>query len=331
MSVSKRKFCHLRPSWDLTSSYLDPGCGVDIPSLYYSLSFAPNPYFSKFFPEQPEILQYIKDTARKFDVDTHVKVNHSWDRGVWQEEKKTWKISVTNVVTGEQFEQECNVLISCIGGLVNPNPFLIPGVDSFKGDIAHTARWRKEIVLDNKNVVILGNGCSGTQVVPAIADQAKNIYHFFRSSQFYFPRRNPKIPSWLQFAFAYIPFFMVSMRWLLFNFLEYTFGQFYTDSRGDRQRRRAKKMSDDYVEKAAPPKYWDMLKPKYQVGCKRRVFDPGYLQCLHRDNVHLTNDPVVKIEEHEVLTDSGKRYPADVIVSLVLALRSRHDIDMSFT
>lgn len=286
--------------------------------MFYSLSFAPNPYFSKLFPEQPEILQYIKDTARKFDVDTHTKFNHSLDSGIWQEDKKTWKVVVTDTVTGEQFERECNVLISCIGGLVDPNPCLIPGIDSFKGDIVHTARWRKEIVLDNKNVVVLGNGCSGTQVVPAIADKVKNIYHFFRSPQYYFPRPNTNIPSWLQNAFAYLPFFLTSLRWLLFNLLEHEYGQFYTNSRGDRQRRRAKKTSDNYVEKTAPPQYWEMLKPKYKVGCKRRIFDPGYLQCLHRDNVHLTNDPVVKIEEHEVVTGSGKRYPVDVIVSLVL-------------
>lgn len=257
----------------------------------------------------------MKDTASKFDVDTHIKVNTSWDNAVWLEDKKMWRVALTNVKTNEKLVQECNVLISCIGGLVNPNPCLIPGVNSFKGEIAHTARWRNEIVLDDKNVVILGNGCSGTQVVPAIADKAQNIYHFFRSSQFYFPRYNPKIPSIVKWLFAYIPGFLTFWRWVLFNFLEYTFIQFYTDSLGGFQRKRAKKESDAYVERTAPQKYWDLLKPKYKVGCKRRVFDPGYLKCLHRDNVFLTNDPVVLIKENEVITDSGKRYPADVIVS----------------
>lgn len=90
---------------------------------------------------------------------------------------------------------------------------------------------------------------------------------------------------------------------------------FYTDSRGNALREIVKKRSDDYVEQTAPRKYWDMLKPKYKVGCKRRVFDPGYLACLHRDNVHITSDEIVHIGPNEVITESGARYPADVIVS----------------
>jgi cation diffusion facilitator CzcD-associated flavoprotein CzcO len=282
------------------------------------LSFAPNPGFSKLFPDQPEILQYIKNVAKKFDVDTHIKVNISWDGAAWQEDTKTWSVRLSNVQTGEKFVQECNILISGIGGLVNPNPCSIPGADTFKGPIAHTARWRKDIVLEDKNVIVVGNGCSGSQVVPAIASKVKNIYHFFRSSQFYFPRRNPTIHPWVKWAFRHVPFFMVFFRYLLFNFLEFTFIQFHTDDRGDRHRRRAKIISDNYVETRAPKEYWDLLKPTYMVGCKRRVFDPGYLGCLHRDNVHLTNDPITKIEPTEVVTKSGKHYPADVIVRRIL-------------
>ena len=292
----------------------DPGCSVDIPAIFYSLSFAPNPDFSQFFPDQPEILQYVKDVAKKFGVDTHIKVNMSWDNATWQEASKTWCVRLTNVQTGEAFVQECNILISGVGGLVDPNPCTIPGIDTFQGPIAHTARWRNDIVLEDKNIIVIGNGCSGSQVVPAIADKAKNVYQFFRSSQFYFPRMNPTIHPWVKWAFRYVPLLMIFLRHLLFNFMEYTFIQFRIDDRGNRHRLASKKISDNYVEKTAPKEYWDLLKPTYKVGCKRKVFDPGYLKSLHRDNVHLTNDQIIRIEPTEVITESGRHYPADVIV-----------------
>jgi cation diffusion facilitator CzcD-associated flavoprotein CzcO len=296
---------------------LDPGCAVDIPSISYSLSFAPNPDFSQFFPDQSEILRYIKDVTKKFDVDTHIRVNMSWDNATWGEATKTWCVRLRDTQTGEIFLQECNILISGVGGLVNPNPCTIPGADTFKGTIAHTARWRKDIVLENKNVIVIGNGCSGSQVVPAIADEVKNLHHFCRSSQFYFPQNNIIIHPLVKWAFRYIPFLMLFLRYAMFNFMEYRFIQFYTDDRGNRHRLVTKKFSDNYVEKTAPKEYWDLLKPTYAVGCKRRVFDPGYLRSLHRDNVHLTNDPIVKIQPTEVVTESGKHYPADVIVCVI--------------
>jgi cation diffusion facilitator CzcD-associated flavoprotein CzcO len=297
---------------------LDPGCAVDIPSIFYSLSFAPNPDFTQFFSNQSEILQYIKDVAKKFDVDTHIRVNMSWEDATWEEATKTWSVRLRDTQTGEIYLQECNILISGVGGLVNPNPCTIPGADTFEGVIAHTARWRKDIILENKNVVVIGNGCSGSQVVPAIADKVRNIYQFCRSPQFYFPQNNVTIHPLVKWAFRYVPFLMVFLRYAMFNFMEYWFIQFYTDDRGNRHRLMRKKLSDNYVEKTAPKEYWDLLKPTYKVGCKRRVFDSGYLRSLHRDNVHLTNDAIVKIQPTEVITESGKRYPADVIVSCFL-------------
>ena len=238
----------------------------------------------------------------------------AWDGATWQEGTKTWIVRLHNVQTGEAFNQECNVVISAVGGLVNPNPCTIPGLDTFQGSVAHTARWRKDIIVDDKNVVVIGNGCSASQLVPVIASKAKNVYQFFRSSQYYFPRDNFTFHPVVKWAFRYIPFLLTFFRYLLFNLLELDFIQFQTDDRGNRRRQKAKQISEKYVEKTAPKEYWDLLKPTYEVGCKRRVYDPGYLESLHRDNVHITKDPIIKIEPTEVVTKSGKHYPADVIV-----------------
>ncbi|KAI3061122.1 hypothetical protein CBS147353_10056 [Aspergillus niger] len=80
-------------------------------------------------------------------------------------------------------------------------------------------------------------------------------------------------------------------------------------------RRETAAISERYVKENAPEKYWPLLLADYQVGCKRRVFDhDGYISTLNRDNVRLTDDEVIALNERSVSTKSGATYPADVIV-----------------
>ena len=55
----------------------------------------------------------------------------------------------------------CKVLVSAVGGLVEPKqwPDNIPGKNKFQGEIFHSARWRYDVGLKGKNVVVVGTGC----------------------------------------------------------------------------------------------------------------------------------------------------------------------------
>lgn len=137
----------------------DPGCGVDIPAAFYSLSFAPNPEFSRFFPKQEEILRYIEDVAERFHVAGKFVGNTEWEGAFWQEDTSSWSVSLRDTSTGLLFTRQCKVLISAVGGLTNPNKFSMPGIDRFTGDIVHTAKWDPNVSLKQKNVAVVGNGC----------------------------------------------------------------------------------------------------------------------------------------------------------------------------
>jgi hypothetical protein len=56
-----------------------------------------------------------------------------------------------------------------------------------------------------------------------------------------------------------------------------------------------------------------MLIPTFEIGCKRRIFDSGYLESLHSDNLTLTNKLAVEILANGVQMDDGF-IEADVIV-----------------
>ena len=60
-------------------------------------------------------------------------------------------------------------------------PMVNIGVDKFEGDIFHSSRWRHDISLKGKKVVVIGNGCSATQFIPEIAPDAETVTQFIRS------------------------------------------------------------------------------------------------------------------------------------------------------
>jgi cation diffusion facilitator CzcD-associated flavoprotein CzcO len=137
---------------------LDPGCAVDIPGFCYSYSFAPNPDFTQMFPPQAEILGYITNVVKQYHVDQHFTGNVEWTGAAWSDKSQTWSVSFQDVQTKQAFMQECQILISAVGGLVNPQELKIPGAETFQGEIIHTARWKKGVDLTNKHVAVIGNG-----------------------------------------------------------------------------------------------------------------------------------------------------------------------------
>ncbi|KAJ5682801.1 hypothetical protein N7462_005966 [Penicillium macrosclerotiorum] len=291
-----------------------PGCAVDIPAVFYSLSFCPNPDFSKAFPSQPEVLDYFNNVAKKFDIPRHIVPNTEWEGAYWQDLTNTWLVKLRNLSTGESFYQECKILISAVGGLVNPNKFEVPGVDVFEGDIVHTARWKEDINLEDKDVVVVGNGCSAAQLIPAIFDQARSIRQFIRTPQHYVQNENIDINSYWKLMFRYMPGALWILRMIVFFYLESTSARFNISATGSKARNQSAERSKDYILRTAPEKYWPLLIPTYDMGCKRRIFDNlKYVRCLQQNNIHLTDDAVISLQSKSVLTKSGQEYPADII------------------
>jgi len=136
-----------------------------------------------------------------------------------------WHLSVRDEQTGEVRHRTCNILLSCLGGLTIPND---PPFDpkEFSGDVFHSARWREDVSLTGKDVVVVGNGavkcrlfrcrgrpdpfhpplagCSAAQIVPEIVKDAHSVTQIARSRQTFFKR----IPT------PDGPFVRFLMRWL---------------------------------------------------------------------------------------------------------------------
>ena len=62
-----------------------------------------------------------------------------------------------------------------VGGLVDPALPDIKGLESFGGEIFHTARWNHDYELAGKRVAVIGTGASAVQVVPSIAPRGRKL------------------------------------------------------------------------------------------------------------------------------------------------------------
>jgi cation diffusion facilitator CzcD-associated flavoprotein CzcO len=57
----------------------------------------------------------------------------------------------------------------------------IPGIDTFKGDIFHTANFKEDYDLTGKTVAVIGAGSSGIQTVSAVYPKVAKLYTWVRS------------------------------------------------------------------------------------------------------------------------------------------------------
>src|ERR1700712_3757397 len=91
-----------------------PGCACDVPSHLYSLSFAPNPDWSRAFSPQAEIYAYLQRVARDFGVLPHVRFNTELEHATWDDSGQVWRIQTS------QGALTADILISAVGGLSDP-------------------------------------------------------------------------------------------------------------------------------------------------------------------------------------------------------------------
>ncbi|KAH7010550.1 monooxygenase [Ilyonectria destructans] len=291
-----------------------PGCACDIPSALYSFSFEPNAEWSRVLPPREELAEYLNKVAHKYHLVEKMRFGVNVDRCEWDEERGRWRLTIRHGNTGSTYLHDCQFLFSGTGQLVTPRELDVPGVENFKGHIFHSARWRDDVDLQGKNVVLFGNGCTAAQIVPSIVGKTKHLTQIVRSKHWIMPPVDKIIPGWLRWQLKYIPGATALQRLVTFLALENELRGFYMTAAGRMFRHSQRKVSEGYMRETAPKKYHDLLIPDFEVGCKRRIFDSGYLESLHSKNLTLINDKAVEIVPEGLRTQGGDVIPADVIV-----------------
>lgn len=291
-----------------------PGVGCDVDSHLYSFSFNLNPNWSKRFADQPEILEYLNSTIDKFGIRPHLVCKTEVVNAHWEESRAVWRVQLRDVETGYTFWKEAEILVSCVGTISTPKDCDIPNHEIFNGEMWHSARWNHDYDLKGKTVAVVGNGCSAAQLVPHVVQVARKVYQFQKSSQWVTGRDNREFTTFEKWCFANIPLLNRLYRFKLWKDTDSLHSLYVSDSQDMiSQRQKPTEAAISYIKETSPAKYHDILIPRFPLGCKRRIFDPGYLDSLYNDNIELTAEPITEFFDHGLRTPK-RDIPVDAVI-----------------
>lgn len=256
----------------------------------------------------------MEDTVDRFDLRKHVQTSVECVGAEWQDALKKWEVQFKDMQTGITFHRFASVFVSAVGAISYPRDVKFEGMENFRGPMFHTARWNHSVSWKGKRVAIIGNGCSAAQVLPAMAKDAAFVKQYARSAQWYHPRPNHRFTASEKWAFRWIPFWQRLLRLSIFLEADEQTTAYFPSARGKRVRDAAEADSTAYIRSKAPRKYWDFIVPNFPLGCKRRIFDPDYLDALCRSNVELLNHGIERITESGIVSSGGDVDEFDIIV-----------------
>jgi cation diffusion facilitator CzcD-associated flavoprotein CzcO len=93
-----------------------PGCKCDIPAHNYAYSFAPKPDWPNYYATSQQIHQYMHEVADKYNCRQYIRLEHSIQRAVWNEQSSKWDLTVKDS-HGTLFVDHADVFINAGGVL----------------------------------------------------------------------------------------------------------------------------------------------------------------------------------------------------------------------
>ncbi len=283
-----------------------PGAACDVQSNLYSYSFAPNPDWPRSYSEQPEIQRYLVDTAERFGVRGMCVFGADVTSAKWDDAGRRWDVATT----AGRFRAQ--VLISAAGALADPTYPDIPGLDSFAGEVMHSARWDDSVDLAGKQVGVVGTGASAIQVVPAIQPEVGSIAIYQRTAPWIVPRTDRPVKPLAQWLYRHVPLVQKLVRAAL-----YLMREFLVIGMAKRRRflKPVQRLALAHLRRQVrDPKLRKALTPDYTIGCKRILISNDYYPAVAAPNAELVTSGIAEVRPHSVVTRDGVERPTDVLV-----------------
>jgi cation diffusion facilitator CzcD-associated flavoprotein CzcO len=287
-----------------------PGAECDVPSQLYSYSFALNPDWSKVYSPQPEILEYIRKVARDSGTLDRFVFNTAVIDSTWDAATQRWTVR-TEGPDGPRV-YAARTVVSCAGGLSEPRLPEIDGIDSFDGEIFHSARWNHDVDLTGKRIAVIGTGASAIQLVPELQEIAGHVDVYQRTPNWVIPRNERRFTRLEKAAFRKVPGLQRAARSAVYSTLEGRVPAFakFPDLLKVVEAQGRKNINGAIKD----PELRAKVTPTYRAGCKRILISNKWYPALAADNVDLVTDPIVKITPTGVVTADGTERPIDVLV-----------------
>lgn len=303
-----------------------PGVGVDTPSHFYSYSFEVWPHWSHYKPKGAEMFEYFSAVVDRYDLRDHIRFETMVEGATWDETEQRWHVRL-RLTDGREETVQAAALVNAMGfvhrAVAKPD---IAGMDDFTGDVAHTARWPRDIDLAGRRVGVVGTGASGVQLVPAICEEAVHVTVFMRSRHWVLnnAETDTAVSPGNLFAIRYIPHYR---EWFRFRVYWIAGDGHYLDvlkdpawegnplaisEKNEAMRQYALKQMRE--ELADHPELLEQVTPDFPIFSKRIVSHPAWWWALKRDDVSLVPERIERVLPHGVQTVDGAVHELDVLV-----------------
>lgn len=284
-----------------------PGLSCDVPSRWYSFSFALKPDWPHRYSYGPDIQAYVEQVARDFKVTECVRFNTPVTH--LRYEAPAWYLRTAR----DEPEAMYDIVISATGILHKITLPDIPGVETFAGQGFHSARWDHGVTLKGKRVGVIGTGSTACQIVGAITPEVGEMRVFQRTPQWMCPLpQKAYSPGWQRLMRA-LPF----MPRLTYNYYyKLLVNTFSAATVGNRPMQKLMAwICRRHLEKNVPdPTLRQQLTPDYDATCKRLIFCSDFYPAICSDHAHLVTDAIQCIEPGGVRTQDGQLHELDVLV-----------------
>jgi cation diffusion facilitator CzcD-associated flavoprotein CzcO len=282
-----------------------PGCGCDVPSLVYSFSFAQSPDWSRSFAGQPEIQAYLERTAEDYKVTDRIHFGTEVKNARWNDDTQRWHLDTSGG------EYTARVLVAGAGPLHEPNLPDVPGLDSFEGNVFHSARWDHDYDLTGKKVAVVGTGSSAIQFVPEIQPKTERLYLFQRTAPWVLPKLDRPTSEAQKKLFRRVPALQRAARNALYTTLELV----QLAQRRPRVMQRVQKVGLRYLaSEVKDPELRRTLTPRFTLGCKRILLSNTYYRALQQPNAEVVPHALREVRANSVIGADGIEREVDAII-----------------
>lgn len=202
-------------------------------------------------------------------------------------------------------------MILSTGPITEPQLPKLKGIETFQGEMFHSAQWKHDVDLTDKRVAVIGTGASAIQFVPQIQPQVKQLYVFQRTAPWVLPKPDLSLGEeakhWLQ------RYPNIQRGWRAG--VSQTLNAINFGLRNPKVLHPVSFLSRQLLRlQIKDPVLREKVTPHYSIGCKRLLFANNYYPALQAENCHLVDQGLVEVDGNHVIAANGERYEVDVII-----------------
>lgn len=283
-----------------------PGCACDVMALLYSFSFAQSADWTNTFGSQAEVFHYLRACADRFGVRPSIRFGHDVLAARWDEIRRRWHIETS------QGEYTAQILVTGTGYLSDPVIPSLPGLDTFRNRMFHSANWDHDHDLSGKRVAVIGTGASAIQFVPKIQPEVAHLDLYQRTPPWVAPKADKTIPARQHWMRRNVPGYQSFRRNVnmwgreILAFMLARPQVIEKTIQGMASKHLAKSVKD--------PELRARLTPDYSAGCKRLLFSNDYYPALCQPNVDVVTEGISRIGPNSIVTVDGREHEVDTII-----------------